>query len=480
LEFEKEKRILPCLVSNGEKLKGEIAELEAELEAEIDSEKIDLNGVAVLKKALHDKKTEYGRLNERISVLNEQRDETNYILEVAEVLFDREESKRLSNYERIEYDVKPAGEFVALFVNKELHPLFGSEGMTLLLSLTGKELKTVYVYHLRKGTGTDNPMANLSIIENGTVSFVRFNIGVGNTMTVGDAIYANGIPLDSGKIELLVDEQPQESSYSERYSKIVNVYDHRKRKTMDDEVCSNCGMSNVSYIDKTATYTCIDCGFSTYEGVVSGIEGVPFNHLVAMRKSRTDYQPIMHLNDILAAIQAQETMIVDEDILQEVDKERRKHRIEPNELTQDNVRRYLQKLSKSKRDDKKEKKRYADCYEHIPQIILKLGGPAPELYDMGQLERIRRWFLKITNAFKIFCPRTGKGSRKNLINYNYIIYQIHMLEWEVCADEEEKDFWIRQSKKFRMLKDKKKLMEYDGLFSKIANFLNINFFVAPQ
>jgi transcription initiation factor TFIIIB Brf1 subunit/transcription initiation factor TFIIB len=435
------------------------------------------------------------RLEQRILSIENRDEEMTYTLKTIDVVFNQ--AMMIQAQTTIQHEI-PVDERVhhtvvtndidILFVNDEARSIFG-EGVTRVSpSMTVHQLKMLYAYKMRElcNNEVDDPVSNALIIDKGVVYVTKYQIRVLDGSTLEACIVENGIPL--GVLSVYVKHlfETEESSkldlYNEYRSRIAVEHrpakKQRRQRSKEPPRCPKCNSTKVDYDSVSADDMCISCGHVLGQRChVDGVQGVPFSHQITFMRTRNDYQPIMHLRDLLAAKQATESTQVADDILDDVDRERIKCRKEIDELTHERTRKYLQELSKSHRGNPTEKKKYADCYEHIPQIIMRLGGPKPVRYTEQQYDRICRWFIRFMEPFRIFCPKDkGHGSRKNLLNYNYMLRQIHMLEWYYTKDEDEKEFWLELAGTFPLLKDKQKLFDYDALWVRMACFLNVQFF----
>lgn len=239
-------------------------------------------------------------------------------------------------------------------------------------------------------------------------------------------------------------------------------------------VCGNCMRSDTCVVAaKNGDIVCSQCGGVQAENCIAeGLKGVPFSDQVTV-KSKSPYIPLMHLNDILKQRQGIESSAVPDEIIEAVDRERRKHRCEPSRMTDKLVRGWLKKLKKG---DPGDARRYARYYQHAAQIIDRLDGPAPVRYTIQEEACIRDWFLRIQEPFERFCPKRGENRRDNLVSYKYIMRQICRLIAYHSEDAPAKEFWSQHAKSFALLKDTTKLMFYDSLWMQMMNMLGEPFF----
>jgi hypothetical protein len=149
----------------------------------------------------------------------------------------------------------------------------------------------------------------------------------------------------------------------------------------------------------------------------------------------------------LAQFQAKETTQIPEDIIQNIQSQIKKERIQIETMTNKKTKEILKKFG------------YNKYYEHIPFIKDKLGIKppvmSPELED-----KLCSLFMEIQRPYAKFCP----DDRVNFLNYYYTIYKL-------CELLEEDEFLPY----FPMLKDREKRIEQDCIWKKICEELNWQF-----
>ncbi len=211
-------------------------------------------------------------------------------------------------------------------------------------------------------------------------------------------------------------------------------------------VCSKCKKGELIHVD--------------YEGVVicnNDQCSCQFQYLIENEKpSYKDppneicfyaYKRINHFREILAQFQAKETTQIPEDIIQNIQSQIKKERIQIETMTNKKTKEILKKFG------------YNKYYEHIPFIKDKLGIKppvmSPELED-----KLCSLFMEIQRPYAKFCP----DDRVNFLNYYYTIYKL-------CELLEEDEFLPY----FPMLKDREKRIEQDCIWKKICEELNWQF-----
>jgi hypothetical protein len=159
------------------------------------------------------------------------------------------------------------------------------------------------------------------------------------------------------------------------------------------------------------------------------------------------YKRINHFREILAQFQAKESTQIPEDIIDNINIQIKKERINVTSITNKKAKEILKKLG------------YNKYYEHIPFIKDKLGIKppimSPELED-----KLCNLFMEIQRPYAKYCP----DDRVNFLNYYYTIYKL-------CELLEEDQFL----EYFPMLKDREKRIEQDDIWKKICKDLNWEF-----
>lgn len=157
------------------------------------------------------------------------------------------------------------------------------------------------------------------------------------------------------------------------------------------------------------------------------------------------YKRINHFQEWLSKVQARETTVIPEFVLESLRLELKKARIsDPKKITQKKIKEFLKKLDLSK------------YYDHVPSITNTLTGiSAPRLPP--QLEaRLRTMFLEIEPPFQMYCPK----NRKNFLSYSYVLYKF----CELLGEDDYLQF-------FPLLKSSEKLHQADMIWKKICGYL---------
>jgi hypothetical protein len=159
------------------------------------------------------------------------------------------------------------------------------------------------------------------------------------------------------------------------------------------------------------------------------------------------YKRINHFREILAQFQAKETTQIPSDILENIQLQIKKERIQLDSITNKKTKEILKKFG------------YNKYYEHIPFIKDKLGIKPPTMSPELE-EKLCNLFIEIQRPYAKFCP----DARVNFLNYYYTIYKL-------CELLEEDHFLPF----FPMLKDREKRIEQDEIWKNICNELNWQF-----
>ena len=159
------------------------------------------------------------------------------------------------------------------------------------------------------------------------------------------------------------------------------------------------------------------------------------------------YKRINHFREILAQFQAKETTQIPDAVLENIQRQIKKERIDVSQINNKKAKEILKKLG------------YNKYYEHIPFIKDKLGirPPimSPELEDM-----LCNLFMEIQGPYAKFCP----DDRVNFLNYYYTVYKL-------CELLDQHEFLPY----FPMLKDREKRIEQDEIWKKICQELDWQF-----
>ena len=159
------------------------------------------------------------------------------------------------------------------------------------------------------------------------------------------------------------------------------------------------------------------------------------------------YKRINHFREILAQFQAKETTQISEEIIENINQQIKKERINLTQLTNKRTKDILKKLG------------YNKYYEHIPFIKDKLGIKPPIM--SAELEiTLCNLFMDIQAPYSKYCP----DYRINFLNYYYTVYKL-------CELLDQHHFLPY----FPMLKDREKRIEQDVIWKNICDELDWEF-----
>lgn len=190
--------------------------------------------------------------------------------------------------------------------------------------------------------------------------------------------------------------------------------------------CGKCGYSS-PYLDSTSTS-------------ISYNDDIDF--------ASFSYKRINHFNEWLQQVQAKETTVIGDELVQNVMKELYKQRVSPKAVTHKKVREVLKVL------------KYRKAYEHVNQITSKITGESPPKLTPEIEEMCRLMFIAMQPAFEKHCPK----DRKNFLSYSYCLYKFFQLLGY--------DGYLSS---FTLLKGKDKLQKQDLIFKKICEELDWEF-----
>lgn len=190
---------------------------------------------------------------------------------------------------------------------------------------------------------------------------------------------------------------------------------------------------------------CKKCGLST-QYIEMNQNNVSFNEQMNMESSgHCAYRRANHFSEWLNSLQARESTVIPEDILEAVRAEFRKARATTRaDITPRCVKMHLKKLRLSK------------YYEHTYAICNALNGtPAPKLSPAVEA-RLKSMFNEIEAPFEKW-KSTMATKRKNMLNYGYCLYKM----CELLGEDE-------LLTHFALLKSQDKLYQMDAVWKKIC------------
>ena len=211
-----------------------------------------------------------------------------------------------------------------------------------------------------------------------------------------------------------------------------------------DWTCETCNVSKV--FDKAeACVTCPSCGVTkTY--IEMNRNNLSFDEQISMEcSSHCAYKRVNHFSEWLNSLQARESTVIPEEILDAVRTEFRKARVTTRAgITPPQVKQHLTKLRLSK------------WYEHTYAICNALNGtPAPKLSPSVEA-RLKNMFNEIEAPFEKWKFTMGPR-RNNMLTYGYCLYKM----CELLGEDD-----LLQH--FPLLKSQDKIYQMDAVWKKIC------------
>jgi len=212
-------------------------------------------------------------------------------------------------------------------------------------------------------------------------------------------------------------------------------------------ICVQCDRSKL-FNPLEACVICPTCGVTTPYAEMNQTN-LTFDEQVNLQVSNnTAYKRANHFSEWVIGLQARESTIIPDEVLDAIRIELKKSRIATSDgITTDQVKKYLKKLRLSK------------YYEHTHSICDALGTPPPKLSPVLE-QKLKTMFQEIQAPFdkwvKVVAPK-----RKNFLSYSYVLYKF-------CELLGEDDLL----KHFPLLKSKEKLRAMDVIWQCICRELS--------
>jgi hypothetical protein len=240
-------------------------------------------------------------------------------------------------------------------------------------------------------------------------------------------------------------EQSEKMTFYHKYrSNVDDEYVFTQESHINDEnYCYDCKTYRVLQPEE-ACLVCEKCGSKTGQSSINEKQVV---------KDQTDnrfyeYKRYTHFSDWLDNLQGKENVVVPDEVIdiviREIKRERKNEKID--ELSEDDIRRYLKKYKKSG---------YDRFYDHSTQILFRVTDIKPLHMTTGQEQNLKLMFLQIQEPFELY-----KLYRTNFSSYGFIIFKF-------CQLLGYKDFLP----KLKLHKNYAKLYEHDMIWKKICTFL---------
>lgn len=246
-------------------------------------------------------------------------------------------------------------------------------------------------------------------------------------------------------------DNAKKSNNPNNFNKLYNTYMRKINpdyiKKYESTILNKCKSCKEDLIlnYKTGLFNCVNCGMC--KNVI--IDTDKQNHKEPPKEMTSfSYRRINHLNEILSQIQGKETTDIPKEIYEEIYAELRKERFSDiSKLTTDKLKKVLKKIGRSK------------YYEHIPYMVIQMGGIPPPVISPEVEEIIRDIFLKMQHPFN-----NCEKDRVNFLTYTGVLYKIFELL--------DMDHYL---KNFKFLKDDKKQYYQEQIWKQICEELKWEF-----
>ena len=209
--------------------------------------------------------------------------------------------------------------------------------------------------------------------------------------------------------------------------------------------CKECKSEERTIDSKEATIVCSNCGIcekytdSSNQVDWSRIDSTEFIQVFTYKRKN-------HFKEWLTQLQAKESTIIPENILELIYVELKKERItDATEITHKKIREYLKKLRLNK------------YYEHIPNIINRITNRKGLTITLELENKLMHMFDMIQAPFEKHCP----SNRKNFLSYSFTLHKF-------CQLLNRNDLLSY----FPLLKSREKLFEQEKIWKNICKELD--------
>jgi len=239
-------------------------------------------------------------------------------------------------------------------------------------------------------------------------------------------------------------EKKNHNIFSKYLSNIDNSFINTEDYIQQSDICSYCHKGEYIPIDDEGILMCNVC-FSNKRYLIENDK--PSYKEPPKEICFYAYKKINHFKEILAQFQGKETTLIPNNVIESLNNQIKKERININTITYNDTKLLLKKLG------------YNKYYEHINFIKDKLGI-SPPIISQELEDTLCNFFMEIQYPYARHCP----DYRVNFLHYYYVLYKLFEL-----LDE------ISYLKEIPMLKDREKLIEQDTIWRKICEELNWEF-----
>ena len=220
-----------------------------------------------------------------------------------------------------------------------------------------------------------------------------------------------------------------------------NYIYHTEDLVNEENFCYVCNQFRESISDE-ALLACAKCGSQT---TVSIRAEKPSSTDPPAENKLYEYKRFTHFCDWIYNIQAKESTVVPDIIIELVNKEVIRERMDNklDKLTEEDIKRYLKKH------------KYNKWYDNIPQILYRITKIAPPQMTADMEHNLKLMFMAIQEPYELY-----KDNRHNFTSYSYIIYKF-------CQLLGYNEFLS----KLKLHKDEGKIYEHDQIWRKICQYM---------
>lgn len=232
------------------------------------------------------------------------------------------------------------------------------------------------------------------------------------------------------------------TKYSDYLETCFNIPSGKIRSV--ENCCTECKSQDRTVDTKEATIVCSNCGIcehytdSSNQIDWSRVDSTEFVQVYTYKRKN-------HFKEWLTQLQAKESTIIPEDILNLIYIELKKERITDScDITYAKIRQYLKKLRLNK------------YYEHIPNIINRITNNKGLIIASELENKLVQMFDMIQVPFDKYCP----SNRKNFLSYSFTLHKF-------CQLLNRNDLLSY----FPLLKSREKLFEQEKIWKNICKEL---------
>ena len=270
------------------------------------------------------------------------------------------------------------------------------------------------------------------------------DISIGNTVTNKNKKLESFFKINSSLDNSNVIENKNNNIFQKYLSNIDETFLDINSFLLSTDVCQSCYKGELIPMDDEGVLICNVC----FKNVQYLIE----NEKPSYKEPPKEvcfyaYKKINHFKEILAQFQGKETTQIPAEVIDNLNHQIKKERIECSKLTYYKTKELLKKLG------------YNKYYEHINFIKDKLGIKPP-IISQDLEETLCNFFMEIQYPYAKHCP----DYRVNFLHYYYVLYKLFEL-----LDE------TQYLPEIPMLKDREKLIEQDTIWKKICEELDWEF-----